>query len=119
MTDWDNIWRKQDEARAVINAVVGESIWNIGYSQDREAIEVDLTKHLDEEDVSELSCQFTLPTDYDGEGSHGTKFVLYTRVRDNVSMQTVLTALIFQHKQAESQVYCQKSNRLLGQNIGS
>ena len=42
-----------------------------------------------------------------------------TRVRDKVSMQTVLTALIFQHKQAESQVYCQKSNRLLGQNIGS
>ena len=42
-----------------------------------------------------------------------------TRVRDKVSMQTVLTALIFQHKQAEPQVYCQKSNRLLGQNIGS
>ena len=43
----------------------------------------------------------------------------YTRVRDKVSMETVLTALIFQHKQAEPQVYCQKSNRLLGQNIGS
>ena len=42
-----------------------------------------------------------------------------TRVRDKVSMQTVPTALIFQHKQAEPQVYCQKSNRLLGQNIGS
>ena len=42
-----------------------------------------------------------------------------TRVRNKNSMQTVLTALIFQHKQAESQVYCQKSNRLLGQNIGS
>ena len=44
---------------------------------------------------------------------------IFTRVRDKVSMQTVLTALIFQHKQAEPQVYCQKSNRLLGQNIGS
>ena len=44
---------------------------------------------------------------------------LFTRVRDKFSMQTVLTALIFQHKQAEPQVYCQKSNRLLGQNIGS
>ena len=44
---------------------------------------------------------------------------IVTRVRDKVSMQTVLTALIFQHKQAEPQVYCQKSNRLLGQNIGS
>lgn len=45
--------------------------------------------------------------------------IFNTRVRDKVSMQTVLTALIFQHKQAEPQVYCQKSNRLLGQNIGS
>ena len=44
---------------------------------------------------------------------------IHTRVRDKFSMQTVLTALIFQHKQAEPQVYCQKSNRLLGQNIGS
>ena len=46
-------------------------------------------------------------------------YTMDTRVRDKVSMQTVLTALIFQHKQAEPQVYCQKSNRLLGQNIGS
>ena len=42
-----------------------------------------------------------------------------TRVRDKISMQTVLTALIFRHKQVVPQVYCQKSNRLLGQNIGS
>ncbi len=42
-----------------------------------------------------------------------------TRVRDKVSMQTVLTALIFRHKRVVPQVYCQKSNRLLGQNIGS
>jgi len=41
------------------------------------------------------------------------------RVRNKNSMQTVLTALIFRHKQVEPQVYCQKSNRLLGQNIGS
>ena len=42
-----------------------------------------------------------------------------TRVRDKISIQTVLTALISRHKQVEPQVYCQKSNRLLGQNIGS
>ena len=42
-----------------------------------------------------------------------------TRVRDKISMQTVLTALIFRHKQVEPQVYCQKSNRLLEQNIDS
>ena len=48
-----------------------------------------------------------------------TLLVILTRVRDKISIQTVLTALIFRHKQVEPQVYCQKSNRLLGQNIGS
>ena len=36
-----------------------------------------------------------------------------------LSMKIVLTALIFRHKRVVPQVYCQKSNRLLGQNIGS
>ena len=43
----------------------------------------------------------------------------YTRARDKLSMQIVLTALIFRHKQGVFQVYYQKSNRLLGQNMGS
>jgi hypothetical protein len=29
MTDWDSIWRLQDEARAVVNAVEGENIWTL------------------------------------------------------------------------------------------
>ena len=37
--------------------------------------------------------------------------ITITRVRDKISMQIVLTALIFQHKQVVSQAYCQKSNR--------
>ena len=42
-----------------------------------------------------------------------------TRVRNKNSMQIVPTALISRHKQVVPQVYRQKSNRLLGQNIGS
>lgn len=34
-----------------------------------------LTTHLDEETVSELSCQFPFSCDYDGEGARETKFV--------------------------------------------
>ena len=37
--------------------------------------------------------------------------ILITQVRDKISMQIVLTALIFRHKQVVLQVYCQKSNR--------
>ena len=38
----------------------------------------------------------------------GTNKHIHTRVRDKVSMQTVLTALIFRHKQVVPQVYYQK-----------
>ena len=58
-------------------------------------------------------------TDKDGNDNHILLMYIPTRIRDKISMQTVLTALIFRHKQVEPQVYCQKSNRLLGQNIGS
>ena len=75
MTDWDSIWRSLDEIRTVVNAVLGECIWNIGYSERRMAIELELTTHIDDDAISDLCCQFPLPCDYDGEGARGTKFV--------------------------------------------
>ena len=45
------------------------------------------------------------------EGEMDAHLSIDTRVRDKISIQTVLTALIFRHKQVEPQVYCQKSNR--------
>ena len=75
MTDFDSIWRTQDEIRTVVDAAVGCGIWNLSYSERRGAIELELTAHLDEEAVGDLSCQFPLPCDYDGEGAIGTKFV--------------------------------------------
>lgn len=77
MTDFNTIWRQQDEIRTVVNAVLGECIWSLGYSERRMAIELELTTRLDDDAVSDLSCQFTLPCDYDGEGTRGTKFVFY------------------------------------------
>lgn len=75
MTDWDSIWRSQDEIRMVVNAVLGECIWNLGYSERRMAIELELTNHIDDDAISDLCCQFSIPCDYDGEGARGTKFV--------------------------------------------
>ena len=40
MTDYDSIWRTQDEIRTVVNAVWGECIWNLSYSERRMAIEL-------------------------------------------------------------------------------
>ena len=77
MTDYDSIWRTQDEIRTVVNAVLGECIWNLSYSERRMAIELELTKYLEEEEVDTLINQFPAPADYDGVGSKGTKFVFY------------------------------------------
>ncbi len=77
MTDWDSIWRSMDEIRTVVNAALGECVWSLGYSEERMAIELELTTHLDEDAASDLSCQFHLPCDYDGEGTRGTKFVFW------------------------------------------
>ena len=71
MTDFDTIWRTQDEIRTVVrsssarllptghkNAVVGECIWDLSYNQHRMAIELDLTITLDDDTADSLSCQF-------------------------------------------------------------
>lgn len=47
MTDYDSIWRTQDEIQTVVNAVLGECIWNLSYSDARMAIELELTLNLE------------------------------------------------------------------------
>ena len=49
MTDFDSIWRTQDEIRTVVNAVLEECIWNLSYNERRMAIELELTNYLEEE----------------------------------------------------------------------
>ena len=75
MTDFDTIWRIQDEIRMVVNAVVGECIWNLSYNESRMAIELELTVTLEDDKIDSLSCQFPILVDYDGIGPKGTKFV--------------------------------------------
>ena len=77
MIDFDSIWRTQDEIRTVVNAVLGECIWNLAYDERRGAIILELSVTLEEDTISDLCCQFPIPVDYDGVGSRGTKFVFY------------------------------------------
>ena len=62
MTDYDSIWRTQDEIRTVVNAVLGE---------------LELTLTLDDDEIDNLCCQFPITADYDGVGSRGSKFTFY------------------------------------------
>ena len=77
MTDFDSIWRTQDEIRTVVNAVLGECIWKLSYNERRMAIELELKVTLDDDVIDELNSQFSEVADYDGVGSKGTKFVFY------------------------------------------
>jgi len=77
MTDYDSIWRTQDEIRTVVNAVLGECIWNLSYNERRASLELELTVTLDDDTISNLSCQFPIPADYDGVGMKGSKFAFY------------------------------------------
>ena len=77
MIDFDSIWRTQDEIITVVNAVLGECIWNLAYDERRSAIVLELSVTLEEDAISDLCCQFPIPADYDGEGSKGSKFVFY------------------------------------------
>ena len=54
-----------------------ECIWNLSYNERRMAIELELAKYLEEEEVDMLINQFPVPADYDGVGLKGTKFVFY------------------------------------------
>ena len=65
MIDFDAIWRFQDEVRTVVNACLGD------------CIELELERHLDDEEQELLSSQLTLPADYDGESDNGSMFVIY------------------------------------------
>ena len=56
MTDFDSIWRTQDEIRTVVNAVQGECLWNLAYDERRMAIVLELTVSLEEEAISDLCC---------------------------------------------------------------
>ena len=77
MIDFDSIWRTQDEIRAVVNAVLGECIWNLAYDEKRSAITLELTVTLEEDAISNLCCQFPIPADYGGVGLRGTKIMFY------------------------------------------
>ena len=77
MTDFDTIWRTQDEIRTAVNAVLGECIWNLSYDERRMAIELELTVTLNDDSIGDLCCQFPITADYDGVGVKGSKFVFY------------------------------------------
>ena len=68
-------WQMKDAITTVVEAN-HYSVWDI--RQTAGGFRVELNDMLDDEAVSLLCGQFPLTADYDGEGSHGTVFMLYS-----------------------------------------
>ena len=47
----------------MVNAVLGECIWNLSYNERRMAIELELTITLDDDAIGNLCCQFPITAD--------------------------------------------------------
>lgn len=78
MQDWQNyseLWAQKDSITTVVEAN-GYAVWDIRMSYS--VLYVELTQHLTDEQMSDLCCQFPLSADYEGEGTHGSVFTLYT-----------------------------------------
>ena len=74
---------RQSQIRTVVNAVLGECIWNLSYNERRMAIELELTITLDDDAIGNLCCQFPITADYDGIGARGSKFAFYFWIFDH------------------------------------
>ena len=70
MTDFDSIWRTQDEIRTVVDAVLGECIWNLSYNERRMAIDLEITKY-----------PWLTPAPYQGSSNvHGAKYSIFLQI---------------------------------------
>lgn len=68
-------WQMKDSIVTVVEAN-GYSVWDI--RQTANGFRVELNDTLNDDEISKLCGQYPLPSDYDGEGGHGTVFTLYS-----------------------------------------
>lgn len=74
MKDYTEIWQMKDTITTVVDAN-GHSVWDI--SVDEDMLQLELTSHLDENQIDELCSQFPMDADYAREGFCGSVFNLY------------------------------------------
>ena len=74
--NYEDIWQIQDKITAAVNSL-GFSLWDSHYDRSSFSFHMELSLHFPDEALSSFSSQMPLATDYDGEGSHGSVFMLY------------------------------------------
>ncbi len=74
---YENAWQIQDEITATVNAL-GWNIWDLRYDRNSDVFRLEISSHIEEEEISRLISHFSLSADYEGEGAHGSMFTIYT-----------------------------------------
>ena len=74
LKDYSELWQIQDCITTAVNAC-GYAIWDLRPSSG--GFRLELTSHIDEENISNFCCQLPLMADYNGEGKNGSLFSLY------------------------------------------
>lgn len=74
--DIEDVWQTEDSIRSVAEAVTGLAVWELSFSRQTQCFYLELDGHLTEEQAINLCMQFYISADYEGEGSHGSRFAL-------------------------------------------
>lgn len=73
LKDYPELWQLQDSITTAVNAC-GYGIWDLCPANG--GFRLELSTHIEEEDISNLCCQLPLMADYEGEGRNGSMFSL-------------------------------------------
>ncbi|SFG65185.1 hypothetical protein [Prevotella sp. KH2C16] len=77
MRDLCEILALEDEIRSDVAAYCGDCVWSLGYEHATGTLELELTRHLSDDECEGLCGQFPLSAFYKGEGRKGSLFTLY------------------------------------------
>lgn len=73
----EEIITAEDRVRSDVAALLGDCVWSLGYDRAADCLQMELSRHLDDDTVEELCAQLTCGACYKGEGSCGSLFELY------------------------------------------
>lgn len=75
--NYEDVWQLQDQITAAVNAL-GYSIWDLHFDHASFTFRLELNEKVEEERLSVLLSHLPMSADYEGEGTHGSVFTLYT-----------------------------------------
>lgn len=74
-----DVWVLMDEVRTTVDASARCGIWDSNFDKVSMVLRLELDTHLDDEKCNELCSHFPTNGVYEGEGVHGSQFMIDMR----------------------------------------